>query len=194
MLQTAGKKDDGQANKEKPKRKNANEISFGGKPTFGAARRKPAGIAGDADFVSLDQINDDGKEIVKPKKNTVKDDKFVSGSNRTKNEEEKQEEKKPAERPRFFGKAKIGGGEQKQMTGTNIAYDFGVKYKSEHTDGKKPQDREKKDEGNTIEVRKDKRRTNQDKGASFKERKEGLDQDDLDDGFEIVRDPNAKRR
>ena len=85
-------------------------------------------------------------------------------------EEEKQEEKKPAERPRFFGKAKIGGGEAKQNTGTNIAYDFGVKYKSEHTDSKKPQDKEKKDDGNTTEVRKDKRRINQDKGARFGQR------------------------
>jgi len=85
---------------------------------------------------------------------------------KTKKFEEEKEEKKPAERPKFFGKAKIGGGEQnKETTGQNITYDFGVKYKTENKDGDR-KNYDKKDE-NSTEVRKDKRRINNEKGQRF---------------------------
>lgn len=115
-----------------------------------------------------------------------------------KHEEEKEEKSKPAERPRFFGKAKIGGGgESKQTTGTNIQYDFGVKFAGQNKD-KNEKDggkREKRDDGHKDEpeVRKDKRRINQDKGR-FGAKDQGLDDQDLEDGFEVVNDRNQKRR
>jgi len=39
-------------------------------------------------------------------------------------------------------------------------YDFGVKYKSENTDGKKFQDKDNNEDCQMTEVRKDKRRIN----------------------------------
>lgn len=63
-------------------------------------------------------------------------------------EEEKSIEIKPSgQRPRFTGKAKIGGGASTEQTGPNIQYDFGVKYKTTNgpDDAKKgQQDKDKK--------------------------------------------------
>ena len=64
-------------------------------------------------------------------------------------EEEKEEKSKPAERPRFFGKAKIGGGEKKEDLGTNIQYDFGVKFANKDKD--KPANADGKKEGQQNE-------------------------------------------
>ena len=93
----------------------------------------------------------------------------------------------------FTGKAKIGGGSTAEQTGPNIQYDFGVKYKTAAgpEDAKKgPQD--KKTEGGQTEIRKDKRKIHQDKGRFGNNAP--LEDQDLDEGFEIVRDPNVKRR
>lgn len=142
---------------------------------FNRNRKNVAGIGGD-DFVGIDEIDDEGKKKESQMKRTA-----ANGGIEFKNlsstavagkkfEEEKEKESKPAERPRFFGKAKIGGGgaENKQNTGTNITYDFGVKFASQNkddkpknTDGKKD-NRERKDDSKAEpEVRKDKRRINQ---------------------------------
>lgn len=72
-------------------------------------------------------------------------------------------------------------------------YDFGVKYKSDLPD-RKPQ--EKNEDGmQATETRKDKRRINHDK-TRFEDKPQGgvLDTQDIDDGFEIVRNPAQKRR
>lgn len=74
-------------------------------------------------------------------------------------------------------------------------YDFGVKYKSDFPD-KKPQ--EKIEDGMQVtETRKDKRRINHDK-TRFDENKPAqsglIDAQDIDDGFQIVRNPAQQRR
>lgn len=97
-------------------------------------------------------------------------------------------------RPTFTGKAKIGGGASTEQTGPT--YDFGVKYKTIAPDDAKKGSQEGKNadagEGQT-EVRKDKRKINQEK-TRFGAKDVALDDQDLDEGFEIVKDPNAKRR
>lgn len=104
-----------------------------------------AGIGGD-DFVGLDELDDQGKKKESQRKTAAnggiefKNLSSTAVAGGKKHEEEKEKESKPAERPRFFGKAKIGGGgaEAKQMTGTNITYDFGVKFAGQNKD--KPND------------------------------------------------------
>ena len=89
---------------------------------------------------------------------------------KSKKEEEKSnagEIKMTGRRPMFTGKAKIGGGatSSNDQAGTNVQYDFGVKYKTQHTgpdDGKKGEknaDGEEKINGNNDVVKKDKRHT-----------------------------------
>ena len=67
-----------------------------------------------------------------------------------------------------------------------------MKYKSENKDGDR-KNHDKKDE-NSTEVRKDKRRINQEKGQRFGAKDQGLDDQDIDEGFEIVKDKNKARR
>lgn len=185
------------------KRRNANDIQFGGgRPQFGN-RRQARGILGGDDFQSLDAIDDEGKQNQnsKNKKNNFdeRESNFVNlGSTpvqkNVKKFEEEKEKEKPKGPPKFFNanKGKNVGANNTPSTGQNIMYDFGVKYKSDNPEGgKKPLDK-KEDGQNTTEVRKDKRRINQDKGR-FDEKPQGLD-NDSDDGFEIVRNPNQKRR
>lgn len=89
---------------------------------------------------------------------------------KSKKEEEKSnasEIKMTGKRPMFTGKAKIGGGatSSNEQTGTNVQYDFGVKYKTQHTgtdDGKKGDKKVDIDEKNGVNndvVKKDKRHT-----------------------------------
>jgi len=207
MIKKDGGKDggDSQANqKDKPKRNNASNITFGGRPKF-SSKKNAVGIGGD-DFVALDEIDDVGNKKESQNSNHRS---AAEGGREFKNLsstavasrkfEEEKEKDKPAERPRFFGKAKIGGGgESKQTTGQNIQYDFGVKFAGQNKDkgiadgGKKSQDRkDEKDQG--MEVRKDKRRINQDKGR-FGAKDQGLDDQELEEGFEVVNDRNQKRR
>lgn len=138
--------------------------------------RKNVGIGGD-DFVGIDEIDDQGKKKENQIKRTAANGgrEFQNLSSTAvaskKFEEEKEKESKPAERPRFFGKAKIGGGgdQNKQNTGTNIQYDFGVKFASQNKDKDKPKEQDgkksnlerKEDSQQAPEVRKDKRRINQ---------------------------------
>lgn len=113
-----GKKDESERQKEKPK-KTATDIKFGGgRPTRFTNNRK---LGGD-DFVALTDIGDDGKEVKNQKKAGTRaegggdfENLGASAVSKTKKFEEgkEQEEKKPAERPRFFGRAKIGGGDAK---------------------------------------------------------------------------------
>lgn len=75
-----------------------------------------------------------------------------------------------------------------------MQYDFGVKYKTNGPDdGRKGQQDGKKGDGGDghTEVRKDKRKINQ---GRFGGKDAALDDQDLDEGFEIVKDPNQKRR
>lgn len=106
---------------EKPKeKKDASNISFGGGRPMKFTRKKPTGgFAGD-DFESLADIdkNDDGKQ--KKDKNKNKNASAADGGkpfehmgstavDKNKKHEEEKETAAP-QRPRFFGKAKIGGG------------------------------------------------------------------------------------
>lgn len=110
--------------------------------------------------------------------------------------EEEKEKEKPKGPPKFFNANKgknVGANNNTPITGQNTMYDFGVKYKSEIPEGaKKPSERKEDGQFTNTEVRKDKRRINQDKGR-FDEKTQGID-NDSDDGFEIVRNPNQKRQ
>lgn len=62
MIKKEGKDGDSQANqKDKPKRNNANNITFGRGPPRFSNKKNTVGIGGD-DFVALDEIDDVGNK------------------------------------------------------------------------------------------------------------------------------------
>lgn len=113
-------------------------------------------------------------------------------------EEEKEKEKEPmfkstGVRPTFTGRVKIGGGDTKQSTGSNTLYSMEMKYKPENAEGAKTGEEKNKFDGQTTEVRKDKRRINQDR-KTFDQDKAFNDQDLEDEGFKMTVDRNVIRR
>ena len=156
----------------------------------------------------MDEIGDDGKQKKASKKAAAGADggkEFVhmgsSAVDRSKKEEEKSnagEMKMNFKRPMFTGKAKIGGGatSSTEQTGPNVQYDFGVKYKTQNTDDSKKGDRKPEGEDNAAGandvVKKDKRHTKQ--GRNFNREAVALDDQDLDDGFEMVTNKTQTRR
>jgi hypothetical protein len=156
----------------------------------------------------LDEIGDDGKQKKNSKRTTAGADggkEFVhmgsTAVDKSKKEEEKSntgEIKMSGKRPMFHGKAKIGGGatSSTEQTGSNIQYDFGVKYKTQNTDDSKKGDRKTEGDDKTTGandvVKKDKRHTKQ--GRNFNKEPVILDENEVDDGFTVVTNKTESRR
>jgi hypothetical protein len=152
--------------------------------------RKAPGKFGGQDFnEGLDDLDDEGnvkrREARKPAEGGQKE--FInlgSSARPAKDEEEKQEKRAPAVKPKFTGKlnlTKTGAGDQEHNEGVTKTYDFGVVFKTQHKEGegeehKKHEKRERK-EGETGEPQR--QRKPREKGRPFGEKKD----DDADDDF-----------